>query len=239
MAQPSTPLPAATVVLIRPDQKGRFETYLNRRPERMETYAGVYVFPGGRVEKSDLSPALMALTGGVSAVQAQQKLGVSWPPEVCLAYWIAAARELFEEAGIHFFHFACAAPTVPLPEEISGRLAERRAQLQRGEIDLAELLGSENLCCDLSGLSYFFHRVTPEHYPVRFDTRFFLAILPKGQTPLHSSEEVTESFWIAPDAALERAASGEIRMMPPTIAVLRALDAHATWTDVCKWYTLG
>ena len=205
----------------------------------METYAGVYVFPGGRVEKSDLSPTLIALTGGVTAVQAQQKLGVEWPAEVCLAYWIAAARELFEEAGIHLFHLASSAPAAPLSEEISRRLAERRAPLQRGEIDLAELLGSENLWCDLSPLIYFFHRVTPEHYAVRFDTRFFLAILPKGQTPLHSSEEVTESFWIAPHAALERAASGEFRMMPPTLAVLRALDAHATWSDLCKAYTLN
>src|SRR5688500_19926803 len=114
MAPPSTPVPAATVVLIRPDGNGRFETYLNRRPERMETYAGVYVFPGGRVEKSDLSPAVIALTGGVTAVQAQQQLGVEWPAEVCLAYWIAAARELFEEAGIHLFYLAASAPTVPL-----------------------------------------------------------------------------------------------------------------------------
>ena len=239
MAQPSTPLPAATVVLIRPDDHGRFEIYLNRRPERMETYAGVYVFPGGRVEKSDFSPTLIALTRGVTAAQAQQELGVEWPADVCLAYWIAAARELFEEAGIHFFHLASSASPVPLSEEIARRLAERRAHLQRGETDLLELLVSESLCCDLSPLTYFFHRVTPEHYPVRFDTRFFLAILPKGQTPLHSSEEVTESFWIAPAAALERAAAKEFRMMPPTLAVLRALDAHATWSDLCTAYGLG
>ena len=237
MTQISTPLPAATVVLVRPGEDGRFETYLNRRPERMETYAGVYVFPGGRVEKSDFSAAMLELTRGVTGVQAQQKLGVDWLPETCLAYWIAAARELFEEAGIHFFYLAAQAPTVPLPEEISRRLAGRRAQLQCGEIDLPDLLRTEQLCCNLAPLSYFFHRVTPEHYPVRFDTRFFLAILPEDQSPLHSSDEVSESFWIAPDAALERA-SGEFRMMPPTLAVLRALNAQPTWDDLCKAYAL-
>ena len=53
---PAIPLPASTVVLVRPDAARRFEIYLNRRrPEQMDTYAGVYVFPGGRVEASDWS----------------------------------------------------------------------------------------------------------------------------------------------------------------------------------------
>ena len=50
MPEPAIPLPASTVVLVRPDAERRFEIYLNRRPEQMDTYAGVYVFPGGRVE---------------------------------------------------------------------------------------------------------------------------------------------------------------------------------------------
>jgi 8-oxo-dGTP pyrophosphatase MutT (NUDIX family) len=238
MVQAATPLPAATVVLIRPDGDGRFELYLNRRPDRMDTYAGVYVFPGGRLENSDSSAAMLALTRGVTAIEAQQKLGVAWQPETCLAYWVAAARELFEEAGIHFFFPASATAADALPEDTSRRLAAKRPALQCGDIELPELLCSERLCCDLARLSYFFHRVTPEHYAVRFDTRFFLAALPDNQIPLDASEEVCESLWITPAKALERAEAGNFRMMPPTLAVLRNLNVHRNWDDLCNAFSL-
>jgi 8-oxo-dGTP pyrophosphatase MutT (NUDIX family) len=238
MAQAATPLPAATVVLVRPDDAGRFEIYLNRRPDQMDTYAGVYVFPGGRVEKSDVLADVQAFTRGVTAIEARQKLGLDAEPEICLAYWIAAVRELFEEAGIHLFLPALGSATSSLSDDTSRRLAAKRPALQRGEINLPELLSSEGLCCDLARLSYFFHRVTPEHYRVRFDTRFFLAVLPDRQVPLHASEEVSESLWIGPAAALERAEAGDYRMMPPTLAVLRTLNAHRTWDDLCKAFAL-
>ncbi len=239
MAHAASPLPAATVVLVRPDATGRFEVYLNRRPDQMDTYAGVYVFPGGRVEKSDVLADVQAFTRGVTAVEARQKLGLDAEPEICLAYWVAAARELFEEAGIHLFLPALGIATSSLSDDTSRRLAAKRAALQRGEINLSELLSSEGLCCDLSRLSYFFHRITPEHYRVRFDTRFFLAVLPDHQTPLHASEEVSESLWITPAGALERAEAGDYRMMPPTLAVLRTLNAHRVWGDLCKAFALG
>ena len=53
MALTATPQQASTVVLARPDARGGFEIFMNRRPEKMDTYAGVYVFPGGRVEADD------------------------------------------------------------------------------------------------------------------------------------------------------------------------------------------
>ena len=67
----------------------------------------------------------------------------------------------------------------------------------------ARLSESEVLFCDLGRFTYLFHRITPEKYPIRFDTRFYLAALPPNQTPLVSSEEVSESLWLAPQMALE------------------------------------
>ncbi len=237
MAQPAHPRPAATVVLVRPRADGRFETYINRRPESMESYGGVYVFPGGRVEQSDSSSAVMNVVRGISAAEAQQQLGIDDPPEICLSYWVAAARELFEEVGIHFFYPRDATADDFLSDEICRRLAAGRAQLQSGDIGLAELLDREVLHCNLARLKYFLHRVTPEHYPMRFDTRFFLAVLPEQQSPLDSSEEVIHSLWITPGAAIERCAAGDFKMMPPTLAVLRVLDAQETWEDLCQAFT--
>lgn len=227
------------MVLVRPAQAGGFEIFMNRRPDKIEVYAGIYVFPGGRVEKSDYSPEMLGLIQGLTAAQAQQKMGSALEPELCVGHWVAAVRELYEEAGVHFFVPQNGA-SVPVAEvELSERLAVQRALLQRGTIDLASLLAAESLCCDLARLTYFYHRVTPEHYPVRFDTHFYLAALPPRQIPLQSSEEVSESLWISADNALAGLQSGNFPMMPPTVAVLRTLAAHGSWNALSQAFQLS
>jgi 8-oxo-dGTP pyrophosphatase MutT (NUDIX family) len=228
MAQPATPYPASTVVLLRPGANDSFEIYMNRRPAEMDTYAGVYVFPGGRVEKKDWSEEMIGLTRGLTPNDARAALAVELQPELCLGHWVAAVRELFEEAGIHFF-VRQRDPKSKFERQLSAWLAEKRSTLQRGEIDFPTLLASQDLCCDVSSLAYFYHRVTPEHYPVRFDTRFYLAALPPDQSPLHASEEVSESLWISPKDALGRFETGKFPMMPPTLTVLRNLFSHQSW----------
>ena len=49
---------------------------------------------------------------------------------------------------------------------------------------------------------YFSHWITPEPAPKRFDTRFFVAAVPPGQTAIHDDFETVETVWIQP---LERA----------------------------------
>ncbi len=238
MTEPATPNPASTVVLVRPDQHGDIEIFMNRRPEEMETYAGVYVFPGGRVEADDGSEKMLALIRGLSSAQAQHLLGTELTPELCLAHWVAAVRELFEEAGVHFFVNGNGEPLFAGHEQVFARLSQKRTALQRGELDFSSLLESEQLHCDISRLTYFFHRITPEHYPIRFDTRFYLAALPAGQDPLHYSEEVAESLWITANDALDRSKSGKFPMMPPTLAVLRILAQHCSWADLTTAFQL-
>ncbi len=126
---PAIPLPASTVVLVRPDAARRFEIYLNRRPEQMDTYAGVYVFPGGRVEASDWSTAMINLTRGITPDDAQKKLGVDLRPELCLGYWVAAVRELFEEVGIHFFLSESESNGAQPHQTFLNRVAAERAAL--------------------------------------------------------------------------------------------------------------
>jgi 8-oxo-dGTP pyrophosphatase MutT (NUDIX family) len=238
MAQTAIPYPASTVVLARPAPSGGFEIFMNRRPEKMDTYAGVYVFPGGRVEESDWSPAMLQRVQGLSAAEAQQILSSDLQPERCLGHWVAAVRELFEEAGIQLFEHQNGASNGSAHKILFERLSEKRSSLQLGTIDFAGLLQSEGLICDLRRLSYFFHRVTPDYFSVRFDTRFYLAALPADQAPLHASEEVSDSLWVTPQGALDRHAAGDFPMMPPTLAVLRILAAHDTWTVFSAAYRL-
>ena len=236
MAQPAPPLPASTVVLVRADEGGGVEVFMNRRPEKMATYAGIYVFPGGCVEKDDFSREMLALTHGLAPAEARATLESEQEAEVCLGHWVAAVRELFEEAGIHFFVNSAAHSLDD--ENLIQRLAAKRQALQQGDLSLSSLLGAEQLACDVSRLKYFFHRVTPDHYKIRFDTRFYLAVLPKNQTPLATSEEVAESLWVTPQAALTESGSGKFPMMPPTVAVLRDLARYPVWDDLCKAYRL-
>jgi len=239
MPKPAKPMPASTVILVRPSEDGSYEIFMNRRPEKMDTYAGVYVFPGGRVESADWSSPMLSLVRGISPEEAQRELGSADDPAVCLGYWVAATREVFEEAGVHFFVPQDNQPEVIDSTELAGRLLHKRAELQEGKVDLPGLMITERLYCDVGSLRYFFHRITPEHYPVRFDTRFYLAALPSGQSPLHVSEEVSESLWVAPKAAIDRGQIGNFPMMPPTIAVLRTLAEHNSWLSLSDAFQLG
>jgi hypothetical protein len=108
----------------------------------------------------------------------------------------------------------------------------KRRALSNGTSLLPQLLQSEGLFCDLGRLTYLFHRITPVKYSVRFDTRFYLAALPDNQTPLTSSEEVSETFWLTPKSALDQANSGKYPMMPPTIIALRTLAEHDSWENL-------
>src|SRR3954454_10632907 len=52
--------------------------------------------------------------------------------------------------------------------------------------------------------------ITPEPVPVRFDTRFYVALAPAHSPPRPDGEETTEAAWIGPEAALERHRDGEL-----------------------------
>ena len=80
--------------------------------------------------------------------------------------------------------------------------------------------------------------MTPEKYSIRFDTRFYLAHLPSDQSPLSSSQEVTEGLWLTPQQALQRAQNAGFPMMPPTLAALRTLAALGSWQKLREQYQL-
>jgi len=65
--------------------------------------------------------------------------------------------------------------------------------------------------------------ITPEPVPVRFDTRFYVALAPAHSPPRPDGGETTEASWISPGEALERHRAGEIDLVFPTIKHLEAL----------------
>jgi 8-oxo-dGTP pyrophosphatase MutT (NUDIX family) len=226
------PRSASTVVLVRPEESGRFQILLTRRPQEMRFLGGYYVFPGGTVHEDDYSPQTLARCRGLSADEARIILAGDYQPEQALGHWVAVVRELFEEVGV----LLCASQD---GSEISSpELEHPREAVARGRLKFGALLESENLYCDLSKIVYFDHWVTPEMYSMRFDTRFYLAMMPPNQTALACSEEVTESLWISPRAALSRAHRSEFPILPPTTTVLNNLGRFSTLRALQKHFDL-
>jgi 8-oxo-dGTP pyrophosphatase MutT (NUDIX family) len=137
-----------------------------------------------------------------------------------LAWWYAAARECFEEAGLLMAQ--------PVTDQVAARLPEYRRRVQAGVLSLQDVLVSERLRIGADRMHYWAHWITPEGPPRRFDTRFFLARAPEGQFPLHDGRELTASQWITPAAALERARTGLWTMVLPTLRNLAGLTGYRT-----------
>jgi hypothetical protein len=91
----------------------------------------------------------------------------------------------------------------------------------------------------LSKIAYFDHWVTPDIYSMRFDTRFFAAVLPTGQIPLSRSEEVTHSLWIKPGDVLSRINRSDFPILPPTTTVLQKFSRFASWEDLSTEFNLS
>src|SRR5690349_23443006 len=92
------PRPAATVVLVRPGSAG-LEVLLTHRPPSMAFAPDVHVFPGGAVDPGDADDRLLARSS-VAPAEAAVALGGDLEPAAAIAAWIAALREVFEEAGV-------------------------------------------------------------------------------------------------------------------------------------------
>ncbi len=109
--------------------------------------------------------------------------------------------------------------------------SERKALLDRSA-SMAEVLARNGLVLRADLLRPWAHWVTPELEPKRFDTRFFVAALPDGQRTVHFTGEADTSEWVRPQDAVERHASGELGMLPPTVFTLAELSAYDTVDDV-------
>ncbi|MBO0960538.1 NUDIX hydrolase [Neobacillus sp. MM2021_6] len=200
------PRPASTVVLM--DQSSR--VYMTKRPKTMKFFAGYYVFPGGSVDRSDHIKECNSFIKGTHNDSFE------------LAYYVAAARELFEEVGVLVCKNEDGSPVL-LNEK---KAVEYRRLLINGDISFLELLKKEGLQFQLDDLTYIGQIVTPNRSRIRFDTRFFLTHLPEGQTPTPDANEISKTKWISPRDALTACDNGEILLGPPTVHTLKTIFNH-------------
>lgn len=221
--------PAATVMLIRDRPSDTFEVFMLQRTLSAAFAKGMYVFPGGRVDEGDSAEELEELCDGLTDEQASGLLQV---PAGGLAFWVAAIRECFEEAGVLLARQTSNDEIVRFDTpDMVARFAQARGQIHDGSLTLTQLCARENLRLVTNSIQYVSHWITPVGETRRFDTRFFVARAPQAQEPLHDDGETIASLWVEPAEALARGKRGELAMIPPTISNLEFLANHQTTTD--------
>jgi 8-oxo-dGTP pyrophosphatase MutT (NUDIX family) len=229
-AGPLVARPASTVVVLRDGAAGP-EVFMVRRHEGTAFMAGAHVFPGGRVDAPDRG-ADETWCDGVGHAVAQLR---AMPPEDALAYHAAAARELFEEAGVLLARDALGSVVSLAGADIRARFKQYRHDVHSGARTLRSVLEQEHLRIALDALIVFAHWVTPPVDTRRFDTRFFVTRVPPAQTPAHDETETTHSTWCTAGTAIEAALAGEILLPPPTWTTLREIERFATVDAVLQW----
>lgn len=210
--------PAATLVLVRDSANGPEVLMLQRAWEAI-FMPGFYVFPGGAVDKSD-QQCRDHITGRddqtVSQIMSLDEGGAD--------FMIAALRECFEEAGILL-------ADGPASDDYE---AERQA-LNRGEDNFFAFCARHNLSLPLDRLGYLAHWVTPPGPPRRFDTRFFVAAMPEGQSARQDDIEAIDHVWLTPQQALADHESGARLIGPPTARTLRMLSDFGSAEEILAY----
>jgi len=222
---PSTPRPAATIVLMRDAREG-LEVLLMRRNRAAGFVPGAYVFPGGRVDTSDASPGLVARVDGLTADDAADRLGLRDGRPTAIAYYMAAVREAFEETGILVGRTTVGAPPGTAADDPA--IDAVRDLVMEDHLDFADALDRLECRIDGTALEYLAHWITPEVEPRRYDTRFFAARVPPGTTAIVDPREMTDAVWLAPSEALRRNREAALPMVFPTVKTLEQLAAYGS-----------
>lgn len=220
----TVPRDAATVVLLRDGSAGP-ELYLLRRHGRMAFAAGQAVFPGGAVDPRDRDGDV-GWAGPAPAAWAE-RFGCDEATGRGLV--CAAVRETYEESGVLL---AGPGPTAVVDDTTGPDWERDRAALESGDRSLADVLGARGLVVRSDLLGAWTHWVTPAFEPKRYDTRFFVAVLPAGQQTRDVSGESDAVAWMRPADALAAVREGRLGMMPPTVRTCDDLTGLRRADDV-------
>ena len=223
------PRPASTVVVLRDGMAGP-DVFMVRRHEGSVFMGGAYVFPGGRVDAADRDGDASWCDGVEHAVAQLADVDRA----EAIAYHVAAARELFEEAGVLVARTADGT-MVSLAGAAHQRFKQYRGEVHSSASTFRAVMEREGLRLALDAFILFAHWVTPPIDTRQFDTRFFVTRVPPHQWPAHDETETTHGLWLTPARAIADATSGDIVLPPPTWTTLRELERFTTVEAALAW----
>ncbi len=200
----ATPKDAAAVILL--NQTGEEVLWARRNPQ-LAFLGGWHAFPGGKLEAGD------ALVRVENCADTQLE-----------KFIVCAAREVFEEVGVLLVRGG--------DKLTKGQRASIHDDLISGRMTFAEILAHWNLHIDARDFFYTGFWTTPQFSPVRFKTRFFLAVCPSKQTPYAAISELEKVEFIRPQDALERWQHSEVLISPPVLISLKTLAEKSPESEI-------
>ena len=217
------PRRASTVMLVR-DAASTVEVFMLRRVSQMAFAPSTMVFPGGGVDDRDGDDGLP--WAGPPPTQWGARLGCSAAD--AQLFVAAAIREVFEECGVLL---AGASAEGPLARVDAERWRGVRDALIAREVSLSEVLRDEGLVLRSDLVVAKAHWITPVFEPRRFDTWFFAAHMPPGQTADGDTSEADHAAWVSPRELLSAYAAGSASMLPPTVMWVEEIHKTGSATD--------
>jgi len=121
---------------------------------------------------------------------------------------VAALRELIEETGLWLT--TDGTESAPLTEDAFG------------------VVEASEFTLDQDALIYFSNWVTPAVFPIRFDTRFFLAIADPEAEAVVDGDELIDLTWVTPSEALQSEVTGDWDVAFPTRKTLELLGSESS-----------
>jgi glyoxylase-like metal-dependent hydrolase (beta-lactamase superfamily II)/8-oxo-dGTP pyrophosphatase MutT (NUDIX family) len=196
-ARPSSRLrDSAAVVLVR--RRGdHLEAYWVKRGETVGYMPGFYAFAGGKVAAED---AELEVAGAADETER--------------TFRACAIREALEETGVLVAHDG--------PANLEG-LEEARRQLLDNETRFPDIARAHGWRFRADGLVFAGRWKTPPFASMRFDTIFYVAEVPNGQTPSIVPGELASGAWVSPEAALGAWRRGEATFAAPILWTMNAL----------------
>jgi len=194
--KPATPKDAAAVILL--NDAGDEVLWARRNPQ-LAFLGGWHAFPGGKLETSD------ALVKVENCSDAELEKFIA-----------CAVREAFEEVGVLLVRNG--------DKLTRGQRASLHDDLISGRMTFAEILAHWNLHIDARDFSYTGFWTTPQFSPVRFKTRFFLAVCPPKQEPYAAISELENVGFVRPIDSLEKWKRSEVLISPPVLLTLKTLE---------------
>jgi len=177
------PRDAATLILL--DNSGSVPRVLmGKRNEQLAFMPGMYVFPGGRTERSDLTAPRTGTLHPGDTERLIRGMGRNGTARRAEALVMSAIRETQEETGLLIGTAGSA--------QSATRSPAWRAFADKGVVP------------DLSAIRFVARAITPPGRVRRFDTRFFAADAEHVTNPddliANPEEELDEVRWIGIDA---------------------------------------
>ncbi|HEY8563313.1 MAG TPA: MBL fold metallo-hydrolase [Pyrinomonadaceae bacterium] len=196
--KPAVPRDASAIILLNQDKT---KVLWAQRNPKIAFLGGFHAFPGGKTDAGDAQVEVRNC-----ADRDLEK------------FIVGAARELFEEVGVLLARGG---------EKLTkGQRASLHDDLVSGRSSFAAILADWDLWLDASDFFYTGHWTTPKFSPVRFNTRFFVAVCPAKQTPYAAITEMQNIEFIAPPDALKRWENAQVLISPPVLISLQELASN-------------